>query len=103
MNERCSITTHKLKMALLAKIDDDYHFVAEVAGRNLPGIREKVSGEVMHRYLDQWGDALSDQGTLKLLIADESDYGLALWHVAPFTGVFSPRERWAILRGESLQ
>jgi hypothetical protein len=101
MNERCSKTTHRLKKALLAKIDDGYLFVVEVAKHNFPKVRERISGEIMHKYLDQWMDALNNKDILKALIADESDFGLDLWQISPFAGVFTSRERWAILKGET--
>ena len=87
-------------MALLTKIDNDYHFVVEVAKRNFPKVRERISGEIMYKYLDQWMVALNDKNSLKLLIADESDYGLDLWQISPFAGVFTSEERWAIIKGD---
>ena len=100
MDDRCSKTTHRLKTALLRKVDSDYPYVVEVGMSNIPAVRDKISGDIMHRYLDYWADALHDKKKLKILIADESDYGLSLWQIAPFAGVFTPQERWAILRGD---
>jgi len=98
MSDRCSKTTHKLKSALLRKVDADYPYVVEVGQSNIPVVRDKVSGDIMYRYLDSWVDALQDRDALITLIADESDYGLAMWQIAPFAGVFTPEERWAILK-----
>ncbi|MDR2109334.1 MAG: hypothetical protein LBP28_07760 [Coriobacteriales bacterium] len=91
-------TTHRLKRALLKKVDSSYPQVVAVARRNLPRLRSTVSGAVEYAYLDNWENALGDKATLRALIGDESDEGLSAWQVAPFAGVFSPRERWDILR-----
>jgi hypothetical protein len=94
-------TTHKLKTALLQKVDEQYPLVVEVAVRNLPRVREKVSGAVEFAYLDTWQNALTDKEALRRLIEDETDEGLSLWQLAPFAGIFTPQERWDILRRES--
>jgi hypothetical protein len=91
-------TTHKLKTALLQKVDAQYPVVVEVALRNISRVREKISGSAEFAYLDAWQDALSDKAKLKELISDESVEGLSCWQVAPFAGVFTPQERWDILR-----
>jgi hypothetical protein len=94
-------TTHRLKRALLEKVDSGYPQMVAVARRNLPRLRGKVSGAVEHAYLDAWARALDDRAELRALIDDESDEGLSAWQVAPFAGVFTPRERWDILRQDS--
>jgi hypothetical protein len=38
---------------------------------------------------------------LMTLVADDSDYGFDMWQINPFTGIFSPKERWNILRGKT--
>jgi hypothetical protein len=93
-------TTHKLKTALLRKVDEQYPLVLEVAERNIPKVRERISGTVEFAYLDAWQEALSSRADLKRLIKDETDEGLSLWQLAPFAGVFTPQERWDILRKE---
>jgi len=35
------------------------------------------------------------------VVADNSDYGFDMWQINPFTGIFSPKERWNILRGKN--
>ena len=86
---------------MLQRIDADYPSVVAVGLSNIPRVREKISGSLMHQYLDRWSDALHDKETLRNLVADESDLGLSLWQIAPFAGVLSAQERWAILRGDS--
>jgi hypothetical protein len=95
-------TTHKLKTALLQKVEEQYPFVVEVALNNIPKVREHISGSIEFAYLSAWQDALSDKTKLKELISDESVEGLSCWQVAPFAGVFTPQERWDILRRTDL-
>ena len=94
-------TTIKLKAATLEKIKTDYPFVVGVAKKNIPKIRKTVSGDVLQQYLSKWEDALADKGMLTTLVADNTAYGLDMWQINPFTGIFTPKERWAILRGEA--
>ena len=91
-------TTLKLKEALLNKVDEQYSDVVSIAQQNIAKSRQHVSGSIMHAYLDAWSVALSDKETLKEMISDTTDEGLSIWQVAPFAGVFSPKERWQILR-----
>ncbi|MCL2655626.1 MAG: hypothetical protein FWD65_08080 [Coriobacteriia bacterium] len=93
-------TSHKIKMAMLAKTDSDYPLVVEVARKNLPKVRAHISGSLMYEYLNQWEKALSDKEQLKKLIADESSFGYDLWQINPFCGVFSQKERLRILRAD---
>ncbi|GHT79265.1 hypothetical protein FACS1894104_3670 [Actinomycetota bacterium] len=69
-----------------------------VALRNIPKVRAKISESVEFAYLDAWQEALVNKTKLKKLISDESVEGLSCWQVAPFAGVFTPQERWDILR-----
>jgi hypothetical protein len=91
-------TTQKLKTALLDKLDDQHPRIAEVALRNIPQIESRLSGDIEFAYLHRWREALSDKDALRQLISDNSDDGLSAWQVAPFAGVFTPQERWEILR-----
>ena len=91
-------TSIKLKAATLEKIESEYSFVVEVAKKNIPKISQSISGVILHDYLSIWEDALSDKSKLKVLVADNSDYGFDIWQINPFTGIFSPKERWNILR-----
>ena len=93
-----SQTSIKLKTATLKKIESDYAFVVSVAKRNIPKLRDSISGDVMHKYLSVWEDALLDKETLLSVVADQSIYGFDLWQINPFTGIFTPKERWAVLR-----
>ena len=93
-------TSIKLKAATLEKIDSEYSFVVEVAKKNIPKISQNISGVTLNDYLSKWEDALSDKSMLKTLVADNSDYGFDMWQINPFTGIFSPKERWNILRGK---
>ena len=92
-------TSIKLKAATLEKIKSDYSFVVEIARQNIPRISQSINGPVLDDYLSKWEDALSDKSLLKALVADNSDYGFDMWQINPFTGIFSPKERWDILRG----
>ena len=93
-----SQTSIKLKAATLKKIESDYPFVISVAKRNIPKLRDSISGNVMHQYLSTWEDALMDKDTLLSVVADQSVYGFDLWQINPFTGIFTPKERWDVLR-----
>ena len=93
-------TSIKLKAATLEKIETDYSYVIEVAKKNIPKIGQSISGVALNDYLSIWEDALSDKSMLKALVADNSDYGFDMWQINPFTGIFSPEERWNILRGK---
>ena len=93
-------TSIKLKAATLEKIESDYSFVVEVAKKNIPKISQNINGVTLNDYLSRWEDALSDKSMLKTLVADNSDYGFDMWQINPFTGIFSPKERWNILRGK---
>ena len=93
-------TSIKLKAATLEKIDSEYSFVVEVAKKNIPKISQNINGVTLNDYLSRWEDALSDKSMLKTLVADNSDYGFDMWQINPFTGIFSPKERWNILRGK---
>jgi len=93
-----SQTSIKLKAATLEKIETDYPFVVEVAKKNIPKISKNISGDVLHKYLTEWEAALSDKRMLMTLVADNTTYGFDLWQINPFTGIFSPQERWDILR-----
>ena len=95
-----SQTSVKLKAATLEKIETDYSFIVEVAGKNIPRIRQGINGDVLDDYLSKWEEALSDKTILMTLVADNSDYGFDMWQINPFTGIFSPKERWNILRGK---
>jgi len=35
------------------------------------------------------------------IVSDNSGYGFDMWQINPFTGIFSPKERWSILRGDA--
>ena len=94
-------TSIKLKEATLNKIETEYSFVIDVAGKNIPKIRENIKGDALREYLSKWEDALLDKSMLTSLVADNSDYGFDMWQINPFAGIFSPKERWSILRGES--
>ena len=94
-------TTIKLKAATLDKIESEYLFVVEVAGKNIQKLSQSITGDVLIEYLSKWEDALSDKSMLMTLVADNSCYGLDMWQINPFTGIFSPKERWNILRGET--
>ncbi|MDR1088486.1 MAG: hypothetical protein LBL23_04370 [Coriobacteriales bacterium] len=91
-------TTQKLKTALLDRLDDQYSFIVELALRNIPQIESRLSGDIEFAYLQKWRDALPHRDDLRQLIADNSDDGLSAWQLAPFAGVFTPQERWEILR-----
>ena len=93
-----SQTTIKLKAATLAKIETDYPLVVEIARKNIPKISNTISGDVFHKYLSQWEGALADKHMLMALVADNTAYGLDMWQINPFTGIFSPKERWSILK-----
>ena len=93
-------TSIKLKAATLKKIESEYSFVIEVARKNIPKLSQSINGVVLDGYLSKWEDALSDKSLLKALVADNSDYGFDMWQINPFTGIFSPKERWNILRGK---
>jgi len=93
-------TSIKLKAATLEKIESEYSFVVEVARKNIPRISQSINGAVLDDYLSKWEDALSDKSMLMTLVADNSDYGFDMWQINPFTGIFSPKERWNILRGK---
>jgi len=60
-----STTSHKLKVATLRKIDSDYPLVVEVATRNIPKVRARISGDIMQKYLSEWQVALDDRLHLK--------------------------------------
>ena len=94
-------TSIKLKAATLEKIETEYSFVVEVARKNIPRISQSINGDVLDDYLLKWEDALSDKTKLMTLVADNSDYGFDMWQINPFTGIFSPKERWNILRGNT--
>jgi len=94
-------TSIKLKAATLEKIESEYSFVVEVARKNIPRISQSIHGDVLDDYLSKWEDALSDKSMLMTLVADNSDYGFDMWQINPFTGIFSPKERWNILRGKT--
>jgi len=94
-------TSIKLKAATLKKIETEYSFVVEVARKNIPRISQSINGDVLDDYLLKWEDALSDKTKLMTLVADNSDYGFDMWQINPFTGIFSPKERWNILRGKN--
>jgi len=93
-------TSIKLKAATLEKIESEYSFVVEIAKKNIPKINQNINGAVLNEYLSIWEDALADKSVLKDLVADNSDYGFDMWQINPFTGIFSPKERWNILRGK---
>ena len=93
-------TSIKLKAATLEKIESEYSFVVAIARKNIPKISQSISGDVLDDYLSKWEDALSDKSMLMTLVADNSDYGFDMWQINPFTGIFSPKERWSILRGK---
>ena len=95
-----SQTSIKLKAATLNRIVADYPFVVEVAKKNIQKISKAISGDVLHKYLLTWENALSAQSKLMALVADNTAYGFDMWQINPFTGIFSPKERWDILRGE---
>jgi len=95
-----STTSIKLKAATLEKIDEDYFFVVEVASRNISKISKNISGEVLHRYLTEWENALSNKDVLKSIVSDNTELGFDMWQINPFTGIFTPKERWDILRRE---
>ena len=94
-------TSAKLKAATLKRIEADYPSVVEIAKRNVKKIGETISGDVLHKYLSDWEDALSDKCALMAIVDDNTTYGLDMWQINPFTGIFSPKERWDILRGEA--
>jgi len=94
-------TSIKLKAATLEKIETEYSFVVEVARKNIPRISQSISGDVLVDYLLKWEDALSDKTMLMTIVADNSEYGFDMWQINPFTGIFSPKERWNILRGKT--
>ena len=96
-----SRTSVKLKAATLKKIESDYSFVVEVAKKNIPRISQTISGNVLHSYLSKWEDALLDKYMLMAIVSDNSGYGFDMWQINPFTGIFSPKERWSILRGDA--
>ena len=85
---------------MLEKVDSDYERVVKIARRNLPQVRENISGSLMYKYLGEWEKALDDKKKLKELIADESSIGYDLWQINPLYGVFTQRERAKILRTE---
>ena len=93
-------TSIKLKAATLDKIKMDYSYVVEVARNNIPKISKSINGDVLDEYLSKWEEALSNKSMLLSLVADNSDYGFDMWQINPFTGIFSPKERWNILRGK---
>ena len=76
-------TSIKLKAATLEKIESDYSFVVEVAGKNIPRISQSINGVVLDDYLSKWEDALSDKSMLMTLVADNSDYGFDMWQINP--------------------
>jgi len=96
-------TTRLLKRSLLSKLDNDaeYAHVITTARKNLPRFYNSVRGHMSRVYLDTWRDALDDREKLKALVDDMSTEGLSLWQLAPFVGVWTPRERWDVLRSES--
>ncbi|MCL2249495.1 MAG: hypothetical protein FWC13_09505 [Oscillospiraceae bacterium] len=93
-------TSAKLKTATIAKIKSDYLAVKEVAINNIDKIDAKISGDILREYLQVWSKALNDKDILIELVADESAYGYDLWQINPFTGIFSPKERWEVLRNK---
>lgn len=91
-------TTLKLKQALLEKLDEQYPSVVSIAQQNIEKGRQRLSSEIELQYLDDWSSALSEKTALARMIEDTSVEGLSAWQVAPFAGVFTPKERWLILR-----
>ena len=91
-------TSAKLKTATIAKINADYLAVKKVAINNIEKIDAKISGDFLREYLQVWAKALNDKDELIKLVADETTYGYDLWQINPFTGIFSPKERWEVLR-----
>jgi hypothetical protein len=55
----------------LQKLDTQYPFVVCVAQRNIPKIRQKISGSIEFAYLDAWQQALNNKDHLIEMIADE--------------------------------
>ena len=95
-------TTMRLKTALLAKVDEQYTLVVDIAKSNIEGIRQRLSGDIELAYLDSWERALADKEQLKQMIADTSDEGLSSWQIAPFNRMFTAKERWLILKDDEL-
>jgi len=94
-------TTMKLKEAMLLKTEEQYPQFVPIAKRNIETTKQRISGEIELKYLENWNKALSDKEALKRMIADTSDEGMSHWQLAPFAGIFTPEERWLILRKES--
>ena len=67
-------TTTKHKQALLDKLDDQYSDIVTIALSNLEKSRPRVSGSILHGYLDEWNDALADKEQLRHLMCNVDCY-----------------------------
>jgi hypothetical protein len=96
-------TSILLKRSLAEKLADDveYQRIVDLARANLVFSRTAIQGRAEHAYLDEWTAALDDRQRLIEMAKDTSPRGMSLWQVGPFCGVWTPKERWDVLRDKS--
>jgi hypothetical protein len=95
-------TSILLKRSLAEKLTSNAECqrIVNLARANLSFSRAAVRGCAEHAYLDEWAIALDDRQRLIEMVEDTSPRGMSLWQVGPFCGVWTPKERWDVLRDD---